>query len=113
MSEPAAKEIAAQFSKLIHLASKDRENHPEWAGLDRKLKVVVEHADVHFALRFDNKDVTRMSKALDESRSRRQQLAKATQLHVAEPPKPQGRQVIRIEGLDDGPREIPYRPPNN
>ncbi len=113
MSEPVAKEIAEQFSKLIHLASKDRENHPEWAGLDRKLKVLVEHADVHFALRFDSKDVTRMAKALDDSRSRRQQLAKAPQLPLSEPPKPPGRQVIRIEGLDDGPREIPYRPPNN
>jgi len=113
MSEPAAKEIAAQFSKLIHLASKDRENHPEWAGLNRKVKVMVEHADVHFALRFDTKDVTRMSKTLDEARARRQQLAKAPPLPVAEPPKPPQRQVIRIEGLDGGPREIPYRPPDN
>lgn len=115
MSERAAKDIAAQFSELIHLASKDRENHPEWAGLDRKLKVTLEHADVHLALRFDVKDVTRLAKSLDEGRARRQQLAaKAAQL-PDKPPElqkaPERRQVIRIEGLDEGPREIPYKPP--
>lgn len=115
ISEPAAKEMADQFSKLIHLAAKDRENHPEWAGLDRKVKVVVEHSDVHFAMRFDNKDVTRMAKAMDDGRARRQQLAaKAAPLPekpIEVPKAPEGPQVIRIEGLEGGPREIPYKPP--
>jgi len=120
-SEAAAKDIAAQFTDLIHAASKDKENHPEWSGLDRKLKVVVEHSDVHFAMRFDTKDVTKLAKAMDE-RTKRQQLAAAAaqapesgpakKLEVRDAP-PEQKKVIRIEGLDGGTREIPYKSPPN
>ena len=116
-SEAAAKDIAEQFTELIHVASKDKENHPEWSGLDRKLKVTVEHADVHFAMRFDTKDVTRLAKAMD-ARARRQQLAAAApevpekKLESRDAP-PEQKKVIRIEGLDGGTREIPYKQPPN
>jgi hypothetical protein len=117
ITEKAAKEISEQFSKLIHLAAKDRENHPEWSGIDRKMKVRVDRADVHFALRLDAPDVARMAKAFDESRARRQALnasvnVKPQQHTPTLPPPPEQKLVIRIEGLDDGPREIPYRPSN-
>lgn len=120
MTEKAARELADQFSKLIHLASKDRESHPEWAGLDRKLKIRVERGDVHLALRLDAQELHRVAKALDESRARRQALSAAVNLkpqpqqeQQARPPAaPEPRLVIRIEGLDGGPREIPYRPAN-
>jgi hypothetical protein len=116
MSEPAAKEIAAQFSKLVHLAAKDRENHPEWAGLDRKLKIVIEHADVHFALRLDTREVARMTKSLSDGWERGRTLALGDAvpqlLETPIQPKkiPEPPLVIRIDGLDEGPRQIPYKP---
>jgi len=113
-SESAAKEMAAQFSKMIHLVGKDHQNHPQFAGIDRRLKMTVERSDLKFALRLDDKEVARMAKAFDVARSRRDALtAKArdvspsvTPLPVTPPPAQ--KQVIRIQGLDDGPREIPY-----
>jgi len=113
ISEKAAREMSEQFSKLIHLVAKDRENHPEWAGLDRKLKIRVDRADVHFALRLDTQEVVRIAKAFDDARARRQALTAKVNAKTQQPPPtaPEPRLVIRIEGLDDGPREIPYRPP--
>ena len=174
ITEKAAKEMSDQFSKLIHLAAKDREAHPEWAGLDRKMKVTVDRSDVHFALRLDARELTRVAKAFDAARTRHQALTAQGPAAAQAPasgrmaaPRPQAmagqpafaaqtpapalpqplpataqqsaivsqqtataaaaapaqqrpvvvkapeRQVIRIEGLDDGPREIPYRPTYN
>jgi hypothetical protein len=118
IDEKAAKEMSAQLSKLIRLVAKDHENHPEWTGLDRKLKIRVDHADVHFALHLDAQEVGRVAKAFDEGRARRQALTAAVNVKPQQPsvsatapmaaPAPQ--LVIRIEGLDGGPREIPYQP---
>lgn len=117
ITEKAAKDISEQFAKLIHLVAKDHENHPEWAGLDRKLKIKVDRADVHFALRMDAQEVGRVAKAFEEARARRQALTAAVNMKTQQPlptttptTAPEPRLVIRIEGLDDGPREIPYRP---
>ncbi len=103
-SEAGAKEMSTQLSKLLRLVTKDRDNHPEWAGLNKKFKITIENSDVHIALRVAAPDVERMAKVFEEARARGQQASIA--------PKPPARQVIRIEGLDDGPREVPYRPPN-
>jgi hypothetical protein len=120
VSETAAKDISAQLTKLTHLAARDRENHPEWQGIDRKLKVRVERSDVHFAFRLTDQDVSRMAKSFNESRSHRAQLqaktggtAATTNTAAANAPAganaaaPQ-QMFIRIDGLDSGPREIPY-----
>lgn len=113
-SELVAKEMAAQFSKMIHLVAKDHQNHPQFAGIDRRLKMSVERADLKFALRLDEKEVARMAKSFDAAHARRDALTanahalspSVTPLPV--PPPPPQKQVIRIQGLDDGPREIPY-----
>ncbi len=121
-SEAAAKEMMAQLSKLMKLASKDRENHPEWAGLDKKMKLTVEHSDVHFAFRLNAMELVHFVKAMEESnakgRARAAQAASSAHPTMIQPPgnvqqqaKPNPpKQVIRIEGLDGGTREIPYQP---
>ena len=120
VSETAAKEISTQFTKLTRLAARDRENHPEWQGIDRKLKVRVDRSDVHFAFRLTEQDVSRMAKSFNDSWLHRAQLqaktagpaampntaaANATAGANAAPPQ---KMFIRIDGLDSGPREIPY-----
>lgn len=115
VSEAAAKSMYSQISKVIHLASKDRENHPEWAGLDRKLKFTVEHSDLHVALKLDNSEVARLAQGFDKARLRRPGLtANATEppSRSVTPQQSNQKKVIRIEGLDGGPLEIPYNPIN-
>jgi len=114
ISEAAAKDMMAELSKLLKLASKDRENHPEWAGLDKKAKLTVEHSDVHFAFRLNAAEVARLAKTMEEASAKRKtnasQAAASMHATMAQPlPKPP-KQVIRIEGLDGGTREIPYQP---
>ena len=127
LTEKAAKDMAAELTKVLHLSAKDHENHPELAGLDKKVKIRVDHADVHFALHLEAREVARMAKVMEDAHARRQALtAQAPQTGPAIPlqtrataqaasqakpaaPPPQQRQVIRIEGLDGGPREIPYK----
>ena len=114
-SEAAAKAMSAQLSKFIHLAAKDRENHPEFAGLDRKVKFTVDRSDLHLALHIDTQDTSRLAKAFSAARAKRQGFsAQAIEPPSSEAPVKQleQKQVIRIEGLDGGPREIPYRSMN-
>ena len=122
VSEAAAKEMMAEISKLLKLVSKDHENHPEWAGLDKKAKLTADHSDVHFTFRLNALEVARLAKAMQESaaKGKAQASQAAAAMHPTmiqpssngqSPAKPaQPKQVIRIEGLDEGTREIPYRP---
>lgn len=117
VSEAAARDMVAEFSKLLKLASKDRENHPEWAGLDKKAKLTVEHSDVHLAFRMNAQEFARFAKTMEETSARGKAMAAraAASMHPTMVPpdnvQPSDRkQVIRIEGLDGGVREIPYRP---
>lgn len=105
-----AKNIAAQCARIVHLAAKDHQARPELAGLDKKLKIVVDRSDVHFALRLNAGEVNRMAKAFREVHGSRAELQASANAPAPPQPaaKPVQRQVIRIEGLDDGPREIPY-----
>lgn len=108
LTEAAAKEIGAQVLKLVRLAAKDKEMHPEFSGLDKKLKVAVDKTSVQLGLQLDQQDMARLAKAMEKNKMQRSGQAQAV---LAPKPEPV-RQVIRIEGLDDGPREIPVQRPD-
>jgi len=105
-SEDAAKEMSKQFTKLVRLAAKDKERHPEFAGLDKKLKVVVDDSSVHVSIRVDTQQALTLFKAFEQTTPKKQPVQV-----VAAKPEPPQKQVIRIEGLDEGPREIPFKQP--
>ena len=108
LTEAAAKEIGAHVLKLVRLAAKDKEMHPEFSGFDKKLKVAVDNTSVQLGLKLDAQEMARLAKALEKNRMQRPGQAQAVLA-----PKPQPvKQVIRIEGLDDGPREIPVQRPD-
>lgn len=112
ISEAAAKEVMAGLSKLMKLASKDRENHPEFAGLDKKMKMSVEGSVVHFGFRMNAAELARMAKTMEEANAKRKMQEASMHPTMVQPmakPQPQ-KQVIKIEGLDGGTREIPFQP---
>ena len=70
--------------------------------------MAVDKTSVQLGLKLDAQEMARLAKALDRNKMQRPGQAQAV---LAPKPEPV-RQVIRIEGLDDGPREIPVQRPD-
>ncbi len=107
-SAEAAKQMAEQFTKLVRLAAKDKGRHPEFAGLDKRLKVAVDNSSVRVAIKVDAQQALNMFKSFEQATPKK---SVAMPVVAVKPPEPPQKQVIRIEGLDDGPREIPIKQP--
>ena len=117
-SEGAAKSLNAELTKMIRLAAKDKANEGAIQDFEKKVKFSTEGARVKVSLRMTQQEVEKAAQAFAAGRAqaakRSSPLAPPTLPHVTDsstapaPPVPPGKQVIRIEGLDDGPREIPY-----
>jgi hypothetical protein len=111
-SDSAAKRLASELGKMLKMAIKDKMGEPAMLDLEKKLKITAEGKLVKIAMRVTAQELEKNAqiyaathkppvRALAEVRA----VAKA----APEPPKPEKR-VIRIEGLDEGTREIPYKP---
>ena len=100
-----ARAVKEEFSKLLKLVAKDHAGKPEWAQLAKKLKLEVEGAGVKFSLRMAKPE-------LEASLRKLQAQHKTTESILVEsaPAAPAKPQVIRIEGLDEGAREVKYAP---
>ncbi len=95
-NELAAKALQANLSRLVHTAEIDRGGSPDFASLIRKLRITSDRSNVFLSLRMT---------ALEASQNfapkqRTPVLAKADAPRL----------VIRIEGLDEGTRELPFKP---
>jgi hypothetical protein len=112
-SEDSATHLSDAMRKTLKLAMKDMLQGPnaaksvDLAAAAKKILVASDKSDVHVTLRLDAAEVER---GLAEAARRQQadQAALAVTLaphHVPPPPPP--KQTIHIEGLDDGPKEIP------
>lgn len=111
-SEDSATKLSEMLRKALKLAMKDMQGPSAAKGADlaaaaKKIQIAADKSDVHLTLRLDAAEVER---GLAEA-ARRQQADKAalavtlTPHRVPAPPPP--KQTIHIEGLDDGPKEIP------
>jgi hypothetical protein len=111
-SDSAAKRLASELHKMLKMAIKDKMGEPAMLDLEKKLKIAAEGNVVKVAMRVTPQELEKNAQiyaathkqpapALADVRA----VAKA----APEPPKPE-RRVIRIEGLDEGTREIPYKP---
>jgi hypothetical protein len=96
-NEDKAHELKDQLGKLLKLVSKDEAARPEWALIAKRPKLSVQGCRVALSIRIDRTEL--------ESSLRSLQARALAKLQVPIPSKPQ-RQVIRIEGLDEGPREL-------
>lgn len=110
-SEPEAKSTASEFSKLIKAATKDKIGGPAMLDLEKRLKISAEGATTKISLRLTPQEFEKNAQIF--AATRQQPALAAADIKPAETipagTKPAA-QVIRIEGLDDGPREIRLKP---
>jgi hypothetical protein len=110
-SEPEARSMASEFSKLIKAAVKDKVGGPAMLDLEKRLKVVAEGAATKISLRMTPPEFEKNAQLF--AAARQQPVVAAATVKPAEampePPK-LAPPMIRIEGLDEGPREIRMKP---
>lgn len=107
-SEPEARSTASEFSKLVKAAIKEKIGGPAMLDLEKRLKVAADGAATKISLRMSPQEFERNAQIF--AATRQQQAVAAAEIKpvgeaIPAPAKPAA-QVIRIEGLDDGPREI-------
>jgi len=107
-STEAAKQVVTELTRLANIAAKDKDE-PQMQDIARKLKFSSDGSAAKINLRLTPQELAKSTQALMASHPAAGEepaaaLAPATK-PAAAPEKPG---VIRIEGLDDGPREIPF-----
>jgi hypothetical protein len=112
-SEAAAKKMVSEISKLLKLTIKDKMGEPAMLDMEKKLKIASEGALVKIAIHMTPQELEKNAKIF--AMSQKQPVTPVAgirplvlPLAPAPPPKPE-KKVIRIEGLDEGTREIPYK----
>ncbi len=105
-SDHDARAVKDEFSKLLKLAAKDQATKPDLAQLAKKLKLDVDGSAVKFSLRMAKPDLEASLRKLQAGHKPTESvLVESTPVLPAKP------QLIRIEGLDEGTREIKYSLP--
>ncbi|HZU29408.1 MAG TPA: hypothetical protein VFA04_28050 [Bryobacteraceae bacterium] len=106
-SPEEAGKLAAQLKALLFVALKQHGAPADLAALANSIRFDVEQNSVRLQAKVG---AAELKKALAEAQRRfNEQRAQVAAVHPRPAPEPQGPKVIRIEGLDDGPREIPYK----
>jgi hypothetical protein len=112
-TESAAKNLASEMDKLLKLAAKGKAGDPALIDLGKKLKLTSEGSVAKFSLRLTPQELEKNTQVL--ASFQRQPAAAGTMANIQPlvgttpaPPPQEEKKVIRIEGLDDGPRVIPY-----
>lgn len=111
-SEESATNLADVLRKTLQLAMKDMQQGPDRAKIvdiaaaAKKIQIAADKSAVRMTLRLDAAEVERSLAEVANHRQRavRPDVAIALPTRPAPPP---AQQTIRIEGLDDGPKEIP------
>jgi hypothetical protein len=132
-SESTAKAISGELSRMLKLAVQDKLGEPAMLDLEKRVKFNAQGSVAKLTLRLTPQELEKNAQIFTASRkpqplpgtnglSQVRPVLKADQPAAAQPtakpgatsaakidpaPKPE-RKVIRIDGLDDGPREIPY-----
>jgi hypothetical protein len=113
-TDATAKRMTAELSRVMNLAAKDKGTNAQVQDLAKKLKFSLDGTATKISLRLTQQELEKSAQAFAASHKSSPQLSgnagpKGTLTPALTPipvaPKPA---VIRIEGLDDGPREIPY-----
>jgi hypothetical protein len=108
-SEAAAKRMASELGRLLKLAIKDKISEPAMLDMEKKLKIASEGSLVKIAMRMTQPELDKNAQIFAVSH-KQPAVADVRPLVISSsaPPKP-AKQVIRIEGLDEGTREIPFK----
>lgn len=121
-SDGTAKRVTEDLTRAVALAAKDRSINTQAQNIARKLKFNVDGTSAKISLRLNEQELEKAAEAFAGGLKAGERLA-ATAAATANPgapspktaqaPAPSKPAVIRIEGLDDGPREIPYQDPEH
>ncbi len=111
-SDDAAKHVIADLASAVTAAAKDKSVGAQAQDLAKKLKFTVDGSAAKVSLHMNQQELEQIAQTFkagvqSEARAATGNTGSALVLTPATPPKPA---TIRIEGLDDGTREIPYRP---
>ncbi len=110
-SDSAAKRLASELGKMLKMAIKDKMGAPAMLDMERKLKISAEGNQVKIAMRLSSQELEKNAQIYAATHKQAAPIlaeVRAVSKPAIEPPKPE-RRVIRIEGLDEGTREIPYK----
>ena len=117
-SESAAKRMASELSRMLRLAIKDKMGEPAMLDLEKKLKIGPEGTLVKIAVHMTQQELDKNARIFAASHpaapiaaSERAVASVHPSVKASPAPSapPQEKKVIRIEGLDEGPREIPFK----
>lgn len=116
-SESVAKRMASELARMLKLAIKDKMGEPALLDLEKKLKIAPDGAVVKVAVRMSQQELDKNAQIF--AASHKPAIPAATNQAVAgirpalkpapATPAPPEKMVIRIEGLDGGTREIPFK----
>jgi len=116
--EKAAAKLVSEMDKFLKLMLMGKPGNADLAELGKKLKISAEGPNAKIALRLTPQELEKNTQILASFRKQPATppvgtLATAQPLVRATPqePRQEEKKVIRIEGLDGGPREIPYDRP--
>jgi hypothetical protein len=115
-SEATAKRMTGELTRVMTLVSKDKSSDAQVREMAKKVKFGLDGASAKISLRLTQQELEQSAQAYAASRKASAQLAAnaATQAKAAPVrapvPAPAKPAVIRIEGLDEGTREIPFDP---
>jgi hypothetical protein len=111
-SEASAKQIVAEMAKMISAAAKDKGAEAQVRELAKKLKLTAEGPTAKINVRLTQQELEKSAQAFAAGHKAALRAAgnmePAGSTFPVVTPAPAKPGVIRIEGLDDGPREIPY-----
>jgi hypothetical protein len=105
--------LSTGLPALLQLAALQYSNQPSLAQLARRLKVINDKGFVKMAVTIDSKlfeqSMTELRAAATPPPTRAMAAPSTTpQPAITAPPAPSGPRVVRIVGMDDGVKEIPY-----
>ena len=113
-SEAAAKKMVADFAGAVQTALREKGADPQMRELASKIHMAAEGPYAKVNLHLTQEDLRKTAEAYAAAYQRgvtaAQQSARPPAVSAPRPVPPQ-RGVIRIEGLDNGPVDIPYPPP--
>jgi hypothetical protein len=110
-SDSAAKRLSSELGKMLKMVIKDKMGEPAMLDLEKKLKITAEGSLVKIAMRVTPQELEKNAQIYAATHKQPSPIladVRAVAKQAPEPPKPE-RRVIRIEGLDEGTREIPYK----
>ena len=96
---------------MLKMAIKDKMGEPAMLDLEKKLKVSADGKMVKIAMHLTPQELEKNAQIYTATHKQAAPVlaeVRAVARPAPEPPKPEKR-VIRIEGLDEGTREIPYK----